>query len=202
MAAMLRLGLTGGIGSGKSTVGAMLQGHGAVLIDADAISRQVTLPGGAAIAAIRARFGADFITAEGAMDRDRMRQASFSDPAARKLLESIVHPLVGEESARQEAAAVAAQARCIVFDIPLLVESRRWRQRVDHVLVVDCPSEIQVQRVIARSALQPDAVRGIIAAQATRSQRVAAADTVLFNGGNTLEWLAQQVARIAARFGL
>ncbi len=199
---MLRLGLTGGIGSGKSTVAGMLQSHGAVLIDADAISRRLTLPGGAAIAGIQAQFGPTFITSDGALDRDRMRQASFSDPGARKLLEAIIHPLVGEESTRQEAAAVATQAACIVFDIPLLVESRRWRQRVDHVLVVDCPAEVQVNRVTARSALAPEAVRSIIAAQATREQRVAAADTVIFNGGASLEWLAQQVARVAQRFGL
>lgn len=199
---MWRLGLTGGIGSGKSTVATMLRARGAIVVDADAISRAVTQAGGAAIPAIRAQFGEDFVTADGALDRDRMRAASFSDPAARRRLEAIVHPLVGEETARQEAAAVRAGAHCVVFDIPLLVESRRWRQRVDHVLVVDCPAEVQIRRVVARSALEPQAVQRIIDSQAPRVLRAAAADTVLFNGGDTLEPLEREVALLAQRFGL
>ena len=148
---MLRLGLTGGIGSGKSTVAEFFTQHRAVVIDADAISRATTASGGLAIAPIAAAFGADFITADGALDRARMRQASFSDPAARATLESIVHPLVAQESALREQNALDAGAPCIVFDVPLLVESRRWRQRVDLVLVVDCLVEVQISRVMARS---------------------------------------------------
>jgi len=199
---MVRAGLTGGIGSGKSTVAEMLAGHGAVVIDADAISRTVTARGGSAIAALAAAFGSEFITTNGALDRDLMRQASYADVNARKRLEAIVHPLVGAESARQEAVAIAAGARCIVFDIPLLVESRRWRQRVDRVLVVDCLPEVQVARVVRRSALDADTVRKIIASQASRAQRLAAADLVVSNSGDSREALAAEVDQVAACFGL
>jgi dephospho-CoA kinase len=199
---MLRLGLTGGIGSGKSTVADMLRTHGATVVDADAISRQLTQAEGAAIPAIRAQFGPEFVAADGALDRNRMREASFSDPVARRRLEAIIHPLVALETTRQEDAAVQAGAACVLFDIPLLVESRRWRQRVDHVLVVDCPPQVQIRRVVARSALNEEAVQRIIASQATRVQRVSAADTVLFNGDDGLALLARQVARLAKRFGL
>jgi len=199
---MLRLGLTGGIGSGKSTVAELLRQRGAALVDADAISRQLTAPGGQAINPIRQAFGDAFITAEGALDRDRMRQASFADATMRKRLESIVHPLVARESTLQEAAAIAAGSRCVVFDIPLLVESRRWRQKVDRVLVVDCTVQEQITRVMARSGLERSAVEKIIAAQATRVQRVRAADAVIFNAGISLHDLTQEVGRFARRFGL
>lgn len=198
----LRVGLTGGIGSGKSTVLAMLAQLGAAAIDADAISRGTTAAGGAAIAQIRQVFGADFLTAEGALDRQRMRAHTFSDPDARRRLEAIVHPLVGAESARQVEAALAAGAKCIVFDIPLLVESGRWRQQVDRVLVVDCSVETQVARAMQRSGLAEEAVRAIIAAQATRAQRLAAADLVICNEGLSLEQLAAEVEQAAQRFGL
>jgi dephospho-CoA kinase len=197
-----RVGLTGGIGSGKSTVLAMLAELGAAVIDADAISRSTTAAGGAAIAPIARKFGAGFITSEGALDRERMRTHAYANPQARKQLEDIIHPLVGAESAQQVEAALAANARCIVFDIPLLVESGRWRQQVDHVLVVDCAPETQVARVVQRSGLAPDAVRAIIAAQATRAQRLAAADTVICNEGLSMEQLAAQVREAARRFGL
>ena len=199
---MLRLGLTGGIGSGKSTVAEMLRVHGATVIDADAISRGTTAAGGAAIAPIRAAFGESFIAADGALDRGRMRDASFSDPLARKKLEAIVHPLVAQESERQQERALHDGARCIVFDIPLLAESSRWRQRLDRVLVVDCPPELQIARVHIRSGLERDAVEKIIAVQATRVQRLRVADMVLFNGGGSLQALALELGRLAHRFGL
>jgi dephospho-CoA kinase len=198
----LRIGLTGGIGSGKSTVLQMLAELGAAVIDADAISRASTAPGGAAIAQIAARFGSEFITPDGALDRARMRERAYADPQARRELEAIIHPLVGAESARQVEAALAANVACIVFDIPLLVESGRWRGQVDQVLVVDCSPETQVERVVARSALQPDAVRAIIAAQATREQRLAAADIVICNEGLTLGELRDKVVQVARSFGL
>jgi dephospho-CoA kinase len=198
----LRVGLTGGIGSGKSTVLAMLAELGAAVIDADAISRGTTAVGGGAIAAIAQRFGADFITPEGALDRERMRAHVYADPQARKELEDIIHPLVGQESARQVEAALAAQARCIVFDIPLLVESGRWRQQLDRVLVVDCSPETQVARVVQRSGLTPEAVRAIIHAQATREQRLAVADIVICNEGLSMEQLAAQVKEVARGLGL
>jgi len=197
-----RIGLTGGIGSGKSTVLAMLQALGAAAIDADAISRATTAAGGAAIDAIRARFGPEFVTADGALDRVRMRERAYAQPEARRELEQIIHPLVGEEVARQVDAALAAGARCIVFDIPLLVESGRWRRQVDRVLVVDCSPETQVARVMARSGLAADEVRAIIAAQAPRALRLAAADLVICNEGLTLEALRYEVEQAARSFGL
>jgi dephospho-CoA kinase len=198
----LRIGLTGGIGSGKSTVLQMLAELGAAAIDADAISRATTSSGGSAIAAIVQRFGPDFITAEGALDRERMRERVYADPQARRQLEEIIHPLVGIESTRQVDAALAASVPCIVFDIPLLVESGRWRAQVDKVLVVDCSPETQLRRVVARSGLEPDAVRAIMAAQATRAQRLAAADLVICNEQITLGQLRDNVLQAAQSFGL
>ena len=197
-----RIGLTGGIGSGKSTVLAMLQALGAAAIDADAISRATTAAGGAAIPHIAERFGPGFITPEGALDRARMRERAYTQPEARRELERIIHPLVGAESALQVEAALAAGARCIVFDIPLLVESGRWRAQVERVLVVDCEPETQVARVVARSALAPEEVRAIIAAQAPRALRLAAADVVICNEGLTLDALRNEVEQAARCFGL
>jgi dephospho-CoA kinase len=202
MMAAIRVGLTGGIGSGKSTVLQMLAQLGAAVIDADAISRGTTAAGGAAIPAIAERFGSDFVTPQGALDRDRMRERAYTDPGARKQLEDIIHPLVGLESARQVQAALAAGVRCIVFDIPLLVESGRWRSQVDRVLVVDCAPQTQVDRVVARSGLKPQEVRAIIAVQATRAQRLAAADLVICNEGLSLDQLRDKVVQTARRFGL
>ena len=198
----LRVGLTGGIGSGKSTVLQMLARLGATAIDADAISRGATAAGGAAIAAIARQFGAGFIGADGAMDRNLMRGHAYADPLARQQLEAIIHPLVGAESARQVQQAIESGARCIVFDIPLLVESGRWRQQVDVVAVVDCSVETQIARVVARSALTTQQAQAIIAAQAPRGLRLAAADIVICNEGLTLVQLQALVARAAQRFGL
>jgi dephospho-CoA kinase len=199
---VLRVGLTGGIGSGKSTVLAMLEQLGAAAIDADAISRSVTAAGGAAIAAVAAHFGAGFIDASGAMDRNRMRDHAYADPQARHQLEAIIHPLVASASARQVQAAVDAGARCIVFDVPLLIESGRWRQQVDQVLVVGCRAQTQIERVVARSALTAHQVEAIIAAQASAALRLSAADVVIWNESLTLEELRAEVAGTAQRFGL
>lgn len=199
---MLRLGLTGGIGSGKSTVASMLAGHGAALIDADAIARSVTAPGGAAIGPLREAFGAEFITPDGALDRDRMRALAFGDATAKQRLEAIIHPLVGQAIASQATMAKAANHACAVFDIPLLVESGHWRQQLDQVLVVDCSEATQILRVMARSGLARDAVAGVIAAQAPRAHRLAAADCVVCNDGLSLDELRAEVARLAPRFGL
>ena len=202
-----RIGLTGGIGSGKSTVATMLVDCGAALIDADAISRQVTAPGGAAIAAIAAQFGAQAITDGGAMDRDAMRVLVFDDPAARLGLEAIIHPLVSAETARQSALAEQSGSRCIVFDIPLLVESGRWRRQLDSVLVVDCTEETQVARVVARevgrhAGWTAEAVQKVIAGQASRAARCAAADACIYNEGLSLQALRLIVTKVAQRFGL
>ena len=198
----LRLGLTGGIGSGKSTFAAMLRDCGAALIDADAIARAVTEAGGPAIADIRDTFGADYIDAQGALDRVRMRARVFADAGAKERLEAIVHPLVGNAIA--QAAAVAAQAgqRLIVFDIPLLTESPRWARQLDAVLVVDCREESQVARVQARNGLTEDAIRAIMATQSSRAVRRAAADFVVYNDALTLSDLQTKARQVAAGFGL
>ena len=197
-----RIGLTGGIGSGKSAVARVLLACGAALIDADAISRQLTAPGGAAVNELSRQFGPLIITAEGALDRDRMRRLAFSDPSIKQQLEAIIHPLVSQESLSQSDAAVAAGRACIVFDIPLLVESGRWRQQLDCVLVVDCLEATQIARVMARNSLTREAVEKIIAAQAGRAQRLGAADICICNEGLSLEALERLVRQVAPRFGL
>jgi dephospho-CoA kinase len=186
----LRIGLTGGIGSGKSSVAAQLVQHGATLIDTDAIARRLTEAGGAAISAIVAAFGADFIDANGALARDRMREQIFADPSAKLRLESILHPLIGDEAARQ---ANDASTPVLVFDVPLLAESAHWRGRVDRVLVVDCSEATQIDRVVRRSGLRPQAVQAIIEHQATRGQRRACADAVIWNDAMSLSELAREV---------
>ena len=198
----LRIGLTGGIGSGKSTVAQMLEDLGATIIDADAIARATTAAGGAAIAPIRTTFGAQFISAEGGLDRDRMRELAFSEPEAKKRLESIVHPLVGQAIESQFKAAQSAGARCVVFDIPLLVESDNWHDRLDKILVVDCLEDTQIARVRARNGLDEATVHKIIQAQASRAERLAIADLVIFNDGLTLEQLRDEVLKVAHHFGL
>lgn len=196
--AALRIGLTGGIGSGKSTVAAQLASFGAAVIDTDAIARSLTLPGGPAIVAITAQFGPGYIDASGGLDRARMRQLAFTDPTARQRLEAILHPLIRTETARQ--AEAAGQAGVIVFDVPLLVESGRWREQVDKVLVVDCSEATQVRRVVARSGWTEDAVRAVIAQQASRAARRACADAVVFNDGITTEELSQQLRALWNRW--
>lgn len=199
----LRLGLTGGIGSGKSTVGQILASLGAALIDADQISREVTGPGGAAMPAIQSTFGGAYVDASGALDRTRMRQLAFSQPEARSQLEAIVHPLVALHSQQRIQQAIQSGAPLIVHDIPLLAESGRWARQLDAVVVVDCAADIQIERVMQRSGLSADAVRGIIASQATRTARRAVADVVIANEAHcTLEQLQAEVRQVAALFGL
>ena len=186
-----RIGLTGGIGSGKSTVAQMLVDCGALLVDTDAISRSLTAAGGGGIEAIRNRFGPEFIDATGALDRARMRELVFREPTAKLSLEQLLHPLIGEETNRQ--AALALPGQTVVFDVPLLVESGRWRSRVDAVLVVDSSPATQIERVVARSGLERAQIESIIASQASRSDRLAAADFVICNDGLTLEQLRHTV---------
>lgn len=200
--AALRLGLTGGIGSGKSTVAHLLAEAGAAHMDADAMARSVTAPGGAAITPLRQAFGDDLIGADGALDRDRMRALAFADPVAKKRLEAIIHPLVALEAARQAQQALDTGHGLLVFDIPLLVESGRWRQQLDRILVIDCEPATQIARVMARSGITREAVQAIIAAQAPRERRLAAADCVICNDAITLEELGRQAHQLAQRFGL
>lgn len=174
-----RIGLTGGIGSGKSTVAGLLAQLGARVVDTDAIARSLTAAGGAGMAPIRHAFGAAMLAPDGSLDRERMRERAFADPGARTRLEAILHPLIGAEAERQ---AAAASGQAVVFDVPLLTESASWRSRVDRVLVVDCPAAVQVERVIRRSGWTAQAVRAVIASQADPGRRRAIADAVIDNG--------------------
>ncbi|MPS30234.1 MAG: dephospho-CoA kinase [Alcaligenaceae bacterium] len=190
----LRVGLTGGIGSGKTAVADLLEAQGAAVIDTDAIAHALTAPGGLAIEPLRREFGPDMIGADGAMDRPRMRALVFSDARAKARLEALIHPLIGQEVERE---AAARQGLYQVFVVPLLVESGRWRDRVDRICVVDCDEATQVLRVRRRSGLAPEMVARIMAAQATRAQRLAVADDVIVNDGQTTP--AQLAARTLDR---
>ena len=190
----LRIGLTGGIGSGKSTVAGLLIQHGALLIDTDAIARELTLPGGAAIESIRGAFGAPFIDASGALDRSRMREHAFNDATAKRRLEAILHPLIGTETERRFE---AGSHPVVVFDVPLLVEpGARWRRRVDTVLVVDCLESTQIERVIRRAGWTHESAAAVVTQQATRTARRACADAVIYNEGISLEQLTAEVAAL------
>ena len=198
-----RIGLTGGIGSGKSTVASMLAELGAVIIDADAISRSLTAPGGRAMPEIARQFGAQMIGPDGAMNRQAMRTRVFNDHEARQQLEAIIHPLVAQISGEQVDMALQSGCRCLVHDVPLLVESgRRWRSQVDRVLVVDCETDTQRQRVIQRSGLNPEEIDRIMAQQAPRIRRLACADVVIYNQDLSLQALREQVRQTALYFGL
>ena len=199
----LRLGLTGGIGSGKSTVASIMASAGAAVMDADAISRSLTMPGGRAIPAILAEFGEQLIASDGAMNRDAMRALVFSNPESKRQLEAIIHPLVGQVLQEESVAAIAAGHACLVYDVPWLVESgERWRRQVDLVCVVDCGVETQIQRVMSRNQLGRTEIERIISQQASRQQRLDCADAVIFNEGIDLAHLKQLVHEMMTRFGL
>jgi dephospho-CoA kinase len=198
MDAALKVALTGGIGSGKTTLAALLVEHGAGLIDTDAIARELTAPGGAALGAIRAEFGEDAIGPDGGLDRARMRSQVFADPQARGRLESLLHPMIWRH-ARQAALPLAATAAYLVFDVPLLAEATVRAQRFDRVLVVDCPVWMQIARAARRGGLAPAEVGAIVAAQPTRAQRLALADDVVFNGASRAA-LAQRAQRLHALY--
>ena len=196
MTSVLRVGLTGGIGSGKSTVAGLFEQRGAAVVDADELAHELTVAGGAAIDEIRAAFGPAAIRSDGAMDRDWMRRLAFTESDARQRLEQILHPRI---RALLDARLAAAPAQVAIAVIPLLVESGDARGRFDRVLVVDCPEETQIARVIARSGLARDDVLGIMRRQASRQQRLAAADDVIFNDGAPAE-LDAHVARLDAAY--
>lgn len=191
-----RLGLTGGIGSGKSTVAGMFAALGAVIIDADAISRSLTASHGAAIATIKQQFGEAMIGADGSLNRSCMRDLVFTDSEAKKRLESIIHPLIKLEMQRQEQSALATGAKLIVYDIPLLVESQNWRATLNQVLVIDCLEQTQINRVMLRNTIKHQDVEKIIASQASRKMRNSAADILIFNDSITVEQLSAQVTQV------
>jgi dephospho-CoA kinase len=188
------IGLTGGIGCGKSTVADLFAARGASVIDTDLIAHELTAPHGAAMPALLAEFGQDFATPDGALDRAKMRNLVFSDPTARGRLEAILHPKIRDATA---AAAAIARGPYVMCVVPLLLESGAWSERVSRVLVIDCPEELQVQRVMARSNLPEAQVKAIMAAQASREQRLAAADDVILNDDG-MDLLAPQVERLHA----
>ena len=192
----LVVGLTGGIGSGKSAAAAEFERLGASVVDTDAIAHELTAAGGAAMGEIRKVFGSEVLAASGALDRDKMRARVFADPAAKKALEVLLHPMIREESLRLIA---GARGPYVIHVVPLLVESPDYRSRVDRVLVIDAPEELQVERVRSRSGLSEAEVRAIVAAQATRAQRRAAADDLIENRG-TIEALREQVAALHRKY--
>jgi dephospho-CoA kinase len=190
------VGLTGGIGSGKSAAADEFGRLGAAVVDTDVIARELTEKGGAALAGIEERFGQGFIDPSGAMDRKKMRDHVFADPAAKRALEELLHPMIRDESARRIA---AARAPYVVHVVPLLVESPDYRRRVDRVLVVDAPEETQVARVRERSRLPEEEVRAIMRTQRSRAERLAAADDVIDNRGSR-DALRNQVAALHQKY--
>lgn len=172
------VGLTGGIGSGKTTVAELFVKKGVSLVDTDVIAHELTGPGGEAMPAVVAKFGAALANADGALNRSAMRQRVFADPAARAQLEDILHPLIRQIAAER---CLAAESPYVILAVPLLVESGTYRERCHRILVVDCPESRQIERVMARNGMSLEQVKAIIAAQATRQQRLAVADDVVVN---------------------
>jgi dephospho-CoA kinase len=194
---MIAVGLTGGIGSGKSTVADLFAARGVPLVDTDVIAHRVTAPHGVAMPQIAAQFGPEFVAADGSMDRARMRALVFGDEAARKRLEAITHPLIRAETERETR---EANGPYVMLVIPLLVESGAWKTRVNRVLSVDCSVETQIARVMSRNGFTREQVLAIIARQASREARLAAADDVIVNDGVTLDALAQDVEMLHQRY--
>jgi dephospho-CoA kinase len=190
------VGLTGGIGCGKTTVADMFADLGATLVDTDLIAHAQTAPHGPAMAALAAEFGPACVAADGALERAWMRALVFSDPSARARLEAILHPRIRDAAL---AAAAVATGPYVIFVVPLLIESGTWRARVARVLAIDCPVEVQIARVMARNGLSETEVRAIMAAQVTRAQRLAAADDVISNEHGT-DALRPQIARLHAQY--
>ena len=194
--AFRRIGLTGGIGSGKSTLAQLLVARGVALIDADAVSRQLTAAGGAAMPDIKREFGPAFIAADGSLARDRMRELVFAQPEARLRLQALLHPRILSALLEQESLLINQGKPLVVLDIPLLVESAHWRQKVDRVLVVDCSQNTQIRRVMQRSGMAAEAVQAIMATQANRAQRLSAADWVIDNDSDDIGKLMRQAQAI------
>ena len=196
MTPVFSVGLTGGIGCGKSTVADLFAALGATIVDTDVIAHALTAPQGAAMPAIVAEFGPDFAQQDGALDRARMRTLVFSDATARARLEAILHPRI---RAATEAAGQAATGAYVIYVVPLLIESGSWRERVTRVLAIDCSEDTQVARVMQRSHLTADEVRAIMATQVTRARRLAEADDVVDNDAG-LDALRAQVQALHERY--
>jgi dephospho-CoA kinase len=197
------IGITGGIGSGKSTVAALLQAAGAFVIDADELARACTRAHGSAIGPIRQAFGDDFIDADGAMRRDAMRELVFRLPEARRKLEDIIHPIVFQQAQELGKTAERQGRTVVLYEIPLLAESPHWRKRLHRVIVVDCDEDTQIRRATQRSSLTWETARSIVASQASRPDRWRIADAVIFNGGSVdPQQLREQVCILGRSFGL
>jgi dephospho-CoA kinase len=181
------VGLTGGIGSGKTAVSDLLAQMGAGIIDTDLIAHQITAPGGIAISPIQAKFGSEFIEPGGALDRAKMRALVFGSPDARRSLEEITHPLIRQETLRQAKELASTGVPYLVFVVPLLIESGSWVGQIDYLVVVDCPEETQIQRVMQRSNISRIEVEGILNAQASRQERLRLANAVIENQGSLAE---------------
>jgi dephospho-CoA kinase len=188
--------LTGGIGSGKSTLAQLLVARGVALIDADAVSRQLTAAGGPAMPDIKREFGQAFIAADGSLARDRMRELVFTQPEARLRLQALLHPRILSALLEQESLLINQGKPLVLLDIPLLVESAHWRQKLDRVLVVDCSTDTQIRRVMQRSGMTAKQVEDIMATQANRAQRLSAADWVVDNDSDDIGKLMRQVQAI------
>ena len=190
------VGLTGGIGSGKSAVATLFGELGAGIIDTDAISHSLTTAGGDAMPAIESLFGSKYLTTDGALDRTAMRERVFSDPAARRQLESVLHPLIAQKTLAE---ANQVSGLYLIFVVPLLVESGRWKDRVDRILAVDCSEQLQIERVMRRNNLPAAQVQAIMATQVSRTQRLAAANDVVVNE-TSLEALRAEVEQLHQRY--
>jgi dephospho-CoA kinase len=189
------IGLTGGIGSGKTAVSDLLGELGAGVIDTDLISHQITAPGGKAIPLIAKAFGADFIDPQGALIRYKMRLLVFEDPSARKVLEQITHPLIQEETSKQAFELAQSGVPYLVFVVPLLIESGSWTKLIDYLVVVDCPEETQIERVMHRNNMTRSDVENVLKAQTSRNARLAAANAVIENQGS-LDELKSEVLNL------
>ncbi|MDR5751706.1 MULTISPECIES: dephospho-CoA kinase [unclassified Caballeronia] len=195
---MFSIGLTGGIGSGKTTVADLFAAHGVTVIDTDLIAHGITAPGGVAMPLIESKFGREFVAQDGSLDRAKMRERVFADDAAKARLEAITHPLIRAETEHQRGLARGAYH---IVAVPLLVESGNWSSRADRILVVDCPVETQIERVMRRNGFSREQVLAIIARQATREARLAVADDIVVNDANaTLDTLKRDVDALHARY--
>jgi dephospho-CoA kinase len=194
---MFAVGLTGGIGSGKSTVADLFAARGVAIVDTDLIAHQITAPHGVAMPKIATEFGASFVAPDGSLDRARMRTLVFSDDGARRRLEAITHPLIRTETER---AKLEAAGPYVMMVVPLLVESGNWKTRVERVLTVDCSVETQVERVMRRNGFAREQVLAIMARQATREARLAAADDVIVNEDTSIEELRRRVDNLHALY--